>query len=92
MTPIHQSQPTHESSSLIQSLLHDEHVTDWMWATSEWADEDELDRYTEHAMNDHDAHVVTHFYYQHKIDEQFAIWAETSHPFTPQDADLDIPF
>jgi len=66
MTQIHQSNLTHESNSSIQPLLHDEHVTDWMWATSEWVDE--------------------------QIDEQFAIWAGTSHPFTPQDADLDIPF
>ena len=39
MTQFHQSQPTAESSSIIHPLLHDEHVTDWMWATSEWVHE-----------------------------------------------------
>lgn len=75
MTQFHQFKTTTESPSIIHPLLHDEHVVDWMWATSEWAlylnDPIALDK---------------------QFDEQYAIWAETSHPFTPQDATQDIAF
>lgn len=89
-----------------RSALHDEHVTDWMWDTSEWVDDhrdrnilrwdeeypsrdcdqmeydkrdhqahvaaydqDEWDRYNEHAMNDHAAHVQARFDHQYGIDD-----------------------
>lgn len=105
-----------DRAALAMPLLHDEHVVEWMWDTSDWDEEPasvwmqpaihdhrdrnilrwdeeyssrecdqmeydkrdhqahvavydqiELDRYTEHALFDHDAHVVTRFRHQYSL-------------------------